>query len=131
TLAVASMIIGSYVPVGWFARRGGTPAHAPLFWILFFTLILLLIVHLPGIGKEVNGARRWIQLGPIGFQPSEFAKWGLVLALAAYAARRAVIMDHIWRGFFWPMGLVLVFCALIAKEDLGTAVLICAVSVGM
>lgn len=131
TLAVGSMIIGAHVPVNWFARRGRTPAGSPLFWIVSVALMLLLLVHLPNIGREVNGARRWIHLGPIGFQPSEIAKWGLILALAAYAARRAAKIDHIWWGFFWPMMLVLGFCVLIAKEDLGTAVLICAVSVGI
>ena len=130
-LAVVSMFIGSYVPVSWFARARGTVAASPVFWIMAVSVMLLLLVHIPHIGKEVNGARRWIELGPIGFQPSEIAKWGLILALALYASRRAKTMDSLFFGFMPPMLLVLFVCALIAKEDLGTAVLICAVSVGM
>ncbi|MHC4588428.1 MAG: FtsW/RodA/SpoVE family cell cycle protein, partial [Planctomycetota bacterium] len=45
-------------------------------------VILLLAVYVPGIGREVNGARRWIDLGFTTFQPSEFAKWGMLVVLA-------------------------------------------------
>ena len=129
-LAVGSMILGSFVPVQrFFYRPEG--ARSPVPWIIFSIVALLLIVQVPGLGREVNGARRWIHIGPIGFQPSEVAKWGIVIVLAWWATRRASVLPEFLNGFVPPILLVLVVCALIAKEDLGTAVLIGAVSVCM
>jgi cell division protein FtsW len=128
-LAVLFMLIGSFVPVDrLFGAKG---LRSPVPWIILATLALLVIVHIPGIGREVNGARRWIQFGSIGFQPSEIAKWGMVIVLAWYGTWNASRIGNLFTGFLPPMVLVLVVCALIASEDLGTAVLIGAVSVGM
>jgi cell division protein FtsW len=94
-------------------------------------LVTLAMVHVPGIGREVNGARRWISLGPIGLQPSEIAKWGVPIILAWYAvAQRSRIHTFKW-GFVVPLGAVSLLCGIIALEDLGTAVLIELVSVAM
>lgn len=129
-VAMVFLFVGSYVPVNrtFFEARG---RHSPIPWIVLITLLLLVAVHMPGIGHEVNGARRWIHLGIFGFQPSEVAKWGLVISVAWYAARRAKVMGEFISGFALPIACVLVICALIASEDLGTAVLIGAVSVCM
>jgi cell division protein FtsW len=79
----------------------------------------------------VNGARRWISLGPIGLQPSEIAKWGVPIILAWYAvSQRARIHTFKW-GFVVPLGAVSLLCGIIALEDLGTAVLIELVSVAI
>lgn len=127
-MAVAAMTAGAFFPVqGWFYRPEGR--RSPIPWILLGMFALLLLVQLPGIGREVNGARRWIQLGPLGFQPSEVAKWGMIVALSWWAARNAPMMPRFFRGFAPPMIFVLIVCAVIAKEDLGTAVLIGMVSV--
>ncbi len=127
-VAVACMLIGALVPVErtFFQCRG---AWSPIPWLIGLIFVLLLIVHVPGIGHRVNGAQRWINLGPIGFQPSEVAKWGVVIVLAWYATRRAAVMSEFFSGFGVPIVCVLVLCALIASEDLGTAVLIGMVSV--
>lgn len=129
-LAVAFMVIGSRVPVEKFFHRPRGIA-SPIPWMVIGILALLVIVHVPGIGREVNGAQRWIDLGPFGFQPSEVAKWGLIIVLAWYATRRAAAMPELISGFAPPMILVIIVCALIASEDLGTAVLIGMVSVGI
>ncbi len=126
-VAVGMLLIGSRIPVQRLYTARGLASPVP--WIILGSLVLLVAVHVPGIGREVNGARRWISLGPIGFQPSEVAKWGLIIVLAWYAARRAGAMGSLWRGFAPPMVLVGVICALIATEDLGTAVLIGMVAV--
>ncbi len=79
----------------------------------------------------MNGARRWISIGPIGLQPSEIAKWGVPIIVAWYAVRqRARLRTFKW-GFAVPLGAVSVLCGLIALEDLGTAVLIEVVSVAL
>lgn len=125
--AVAAMFIGMLVPLDQLYRAKGLTSPIP--WIVLGAVVLLLLVHVPGIGREVNGAKRWITLGPVGFQPSEIAKWGLLFVLAWHAARRAGGMGRLFTGFIPPMLLVLLVCALIGTEDLGTAVLIGLVSV--
>ena len=58
-------------------------------WVwLLLAVALLLLVLVPGVGREVNGAQRWIPLGPINLQPSETAKAALILFLASYLQRR-------------------------------------------
>jgi len=129
-MAVVCMWMGSRIPVErFFYRTEGR--HSPIPWLLLAIVGLLVVVHLPGIGHEKNGAQRWIKLGPVGFQPSEIAKWGMVIVLAWWATRRAAVMDQLFSGFAPAMVLVAIVCGLIATEDLGTAVLIAAVSVGM
>ncbi len=95
-----------------------------LAWPLFtVTLITLLLVLIPGIGKEANGARRWINFGSFGFQPSEFAKLSLVLYLSFLLGKRADNKDE-------KPGLLPVFVIahvpvvlVLAERDFGTAVL--------
>lgn len=131
-LAVAAflcMLAGSVVQV---ERLGsGRSWRCPATWILAAATILILAVYIPGVGREANGARRWIQLGPLGFQPSEIVKWGLPLALAAYAVALAPRMREFLRGFAAPLAVVAVLCGIIAVSDLGTAVLIMLVAVAM
>ncbi|HET9324850.1 MAG TPA: putative lipid II flippase FtsW [Gaiellaceae bacterium] len=86
------------------------------------TLGLLLAVL--AVGTTVNGAKRWLQLGPAIFQPSELAKLALLVWLAAHLSRRrppATLGE-----LFKPIGLVVgVFCALfLAEPDLGTAIIV-------
>jgi cell division protein FtsW len=90
--------------------------------ILGFAVLTLILVAIPGIGKEVNGSRRWIGLGPMNFQPSEFAKLALVICIASYAAlRKADIKDPLY-GLAPILAVTSVLGALVAHEDLGTAV---------
>ncbi len=124
-LAVALMLAGSRLSIERLQRAGGWLAPCGVIGMV----VLLLAVHLPVIGREVNGARRWIDLGFVSFQPSEIAKWGMVLVLAWYATRHASEMGRLGRGLMVPKIPVTVVCVLIATEDLGTAVLIGLVSV--
>lgn len=128
-IAVMLMVVASRLPVDAIFRLRGLASPVP--WIVVGSLVLLLLVHVPGIGHEVNGARRWIRIGPVGFQPSEIVKWGVIVVLAWHAARRAGSMDRLGVGFLVPMAFVALVCALIATEDLGTAVLIGLVSVSL
>lgn len=105
----------------------------PLFLI---SLFLLTIVLIPGIGKEVNGARRWLPLGPLNFQPSELIKATIILYAADYVVRKrdhlSGFIQSIVRGFL-PMVLALsmVGILLLSEPDLGAFIVIGAVVIGI
>ena len=70
-------------------------------WLVFaFCMLGLALTLVPGIGVKVNGAQRWIGIGPLQVQPSEFAKIGLVLILATYFAARHREVKTFLHGFF-------------------------------
>ncbi|RYF48856.1 MAG: cell division protein FtsW, partial [Comamonadaceae bacterium] len=69
-------------------------------------LVLLVAVLIPGIGREVNGAHRWIQIGPINMQPSELMKLAALLYAADYTVRKQEHMQSFVRGFM-PMAVAL------------------------
>ena len=116
---------GLYALVGVFLlvvmRRTDYRKLRPLAPALILTSLGLLLAVL-AIGTTVNGAKRWLQLGPAVFQPSELAKVALVVWLAAHLSRRQV--PRTLGELFKPIGLVVgVFCALLlAEPDLGTAI---------
>jgi cell division protein FtsW len=93
--------------------------------VLLLAFAGLAAVLVPGVGVEINSARRWINPGlPVGFQPSEFAKIALCIWVAAYCERNATRMRSPVHGFLAPLGVVGAACLLILCEpDFGTAVL--------
>ena len=98
----------------------------PVFWIC---VGLLLLCFIPGIGHSRGGASRWINIGGFRGQPSEIARVGVIVALAAWCARyRDRRQSFLW-GFTLPLAVMCVPIALIALEvDLGTAGLLFIVS---
>lgn len=95
-------------------------------------LVLLVAVLIPGIGREVNGAHRWIQIGPINMQPSELMKLAALLYAADYTVRKQEHMQSFVRGFM-PMALALgaVGLLLLLEPDLGAFMVIVAISMGI
>jgi cell division protein FtsW len=88
------------------------------------SLLVLVLVLVPGIGKMINGARRWIDLGPLNMQVSDVAKVGFLLCMSAYYAARQRERSTFWAGFFIPMSIVALFAGLIfLQPDFGTAFL--------
>ncbi len=122
----AQALLSRFLDARWTARS---------WWMLAALLLVCLLPYIPGLGRTVNGARRWVGvdlpgLGAIGFQPSELAKWGVVLMLARYAASIAHKEQSFTRTLLPGLLGAGVVAIIIAKEDLGTAVLI-AVTAGV
>jgi len=120
--AFAALLIGRWAP----ARLMNSKAVS--IGLIVIAIGLLAAVLAPGVGREVNGARRWIDIGPIGFQPSEVAKWALVLFIAWYATRPRRELRSLVSGLMPALLVVAMVCGLTLLEDLGTAVLIAAVA---
>lgn len=101
----------------------------PLFGLATFLLLLVLV---PVIGHEVNGASRWIRLGPVNFQPSELMKVAAVLYAADYAVRKQQHMDSFVNGFM-PMAIAMgiVGALVLLEPDLGALIVIMAIAMGI
>jgi len=101
-----------------------------VWWVLFAAaIVMLLLVLIPHVGTVRGHARRWFVLGRISFQPSEFAKVALIIALAWYAERYQRQMSKWTRGVVVPCVLIGLAAGLIFKEpDVGNAMLLAAVS---
>lgn len=99
------------------------------FPLLGFGLVLLMLVLIPGIGHEVNGARRWLNLGPVNLQASEVARLCFIVYLASYVTRhRAQVQSRI-RGLLRPMlPLGLASVLLLAEPDFGSTAVLLAVA---
>jgi cell division protein FtsW len=121
-LSLLAMFIASRIDVEWLYRLRGVLSPVP--WILGLSVLTLTLVHVPGIGREVNNSARWIGPPSYGFQPSELAKWGMLIVAAWFCVRHADRLRSFKRGFVPALGVVILICALIGKEDLGTAVLV-------
>jgi cell division protein FtsW len=98
---------------------------APTLLVASFALLLLVLI--PGIGYEVNGSRRWIRVGPLNFQPSELARWLLLIYIAIFAVRHQTELRSSAQGFFKPLAVLLAAAVLLlAEPDFGAAVVLCA-----
>lgn len=102
-------------------------------WLLLLIAIALLVMVLvPGIGREVNGARRWIGFGAFNIQPSEIAKVFVVLYLAGYLVRRQEEVRESWAGFFKPFVVLLPMAFLLLLEpDFGATVVMMGAAMAM
>jgi len=102
-------------------------------WLLLAAAFMLLVmVIVPGIGREVNGSMRWIRLGPINIQTSELAKLFMVVYLAGYLARRSREIRTHWWGFIKPMiVLVMMVVLLLLEPDFGAVVVLMGAALGM
>ena len=94
------------------------------YWLAAGSVLLLAIVLIPGIGVEVNGARRWMDFGIMRLQVSEVGKLGLIFSMAHYLATYRRDFNRVLKGYFYPCVLLAIFCSLIILEpDYGTAFL--------
>ena len=129
-LAILAMLAATRINVRQFFHVTGW--RNPLWWLLALSIGLVGLAMVPGVGRSVHGARRWLYLGPsqwsVSFQPSELLKWVMVLVIAWWCARRGQVMRRFTRGLLPPLVLVTAAVGLIVIEDLGTAVLIAVVA---
>ena len=104
-----------------------------LHWLLLLAAVTLLaLVLVPAFGETVNGARRWLEIGPVGLQASEPARLCLIMYLASYAVRHHEELVGGLVGFAKPMIVVAGTCALLlAEPDYGAAVVVTATSLAL
>jgi len=100
--------------------------------LALLAMLLLLVVLVPGFGRTVNGATRWVSAGGINIQVSEPARLLLLMWLAGYAVRRQEELQETWQGFFKPMALVGVAAILLLQQpDFGATTVLLAISLGV
>lgn len=101
-------------------------------WVFVLTIFLLILVLVPGIGREVNGAWRWIPLGIFNLQVTELMKVAALLYAASFTVRKQEFMHSFLKGFL-PMGFAfgLVAWLVLRQPDLGALVMIVAIALGV
>lgn len=101
-------------------------------YLFMLGVLLLVIVLIPGVGKEVNGSRRWLSLGFLNLQPSELMKLLAVLYAADYTVRKAALMHSLRKGFM-PMLMVMLLTGglLLREPDFGAFAVITIIAMGV
>ena len=123
TIGLGAGIIAFQVPTQMWQK------YAPLLFLI--GVVLLVLVLIPGIGRAVNGSRRWISLFVVNLQPSELMKLFAVLYAADYAVRKGAVKDHLLKPFLPMFGVMaLVGALLLLEPDMGAFVVICAIAMG-
>ncbi len=101
-------------------------------YLMIIAIILLMLVLVPGIGREVNGSMRWISLGPVNIQSSEITKVCMIMYLSGYLVRHEERLKTSFSGFIHPILVVTVISGLLLMEpDFGSAVVMFATALGM
>jgi cell division protein FtsW len=123
-LALIAALLAFQVPVASWEKS------ARLLFVV--SVLLLVVVLIPYVGKVVYGARRWLPLGPLSFQPSELAKFTVLLYAADYMVRKMDVKEHFFRAVL-PMGaaVVLVGSLLLAEPDMGAFMVIAVIAMGI
>ncbi len=123
-VALVMAIIAYQVPLTFWERIGPV--------LLVVSLLMLMVLLIPGVGRNVNGATRWLNLVVFNLQVSEIAKLSVVIYLAGYLVRHSETVRTTVGGFLKPMGLIaLVVVLLLLEPDFGASVVIIATAMGM
>ena len=123
-IAVVAALVAVQVPVAIWEKLSP--------WIFVVALLLLVVVLVPFIGKGVNGARRWIPLGIMSFQPSELTKLAIAMYAAGYMVRRMDVKENFVRAVV-PMAIsiAVVGLLLLAEPDMGAFLVIATIAMGI
>ena len=123
-VAILAATLTFMIPVGFWQKS------AP--WLFLAGLLLLVVVLVPGLGKEVNGARRWLNLVIFNLQPSELMKLAAVLYAADYTVRKHAVMKSFKKGLLPMLGVMLGVSWLLLREpDFGALVVVAVTSFGI
>ena len=122
--ALVAALVTVQIPVATWERA------AP--WIFVVALVLLIAVLIPHVGKVVYGARRWLPLGVMNFQPSELAKVAIAMYAASYMTRKMDARENFFQAV-WPMVVALgvVGILLLAEPDMGAFMVIACIAMGI
>ena len=121
-LSIVGALVVMRVPMTWWRAKGPT---------LFIIAVVLLLAVL-GVGRTVNGAKRWIGLGMLNLQTSEVAKICMVVYLSSYMVRHLERVRTTWQGFMAPLALSSVLALLLLLEpDYGATVVLLSCTMGM
>ncbi len=116
-IALAAGFATLFIPMSVWQRYSG--------WLLVAAFVVLILVLIPGIGREVNGSRRWIGFGAFNIQPSELAKLFMVIFIAGFLVRRQAEVKQRLRGLLKPLVLAVLMGALLYKEpDYGAVIVL-------
>ena len=126
-----SMFLGMSILLFWFSTtvpmEWWKKANMPLLFIGLGLLVLVLI-----IGREVNGSKRWIPVGPIGLQAAEVAKLCFFSYIAGYLVRKRAEVQENLKGFAKPIAVFAIYALLILKQpDLGTVLVMFVTTLGL
>ena len=101
-------------------------------WLFLFTVLLLVLVFIPGIGHKISGSQRWIGFGNYLFQPSEIIKLSFIIYLAAWLDKKGDTIKQFFSGFIPFAVLIIIIGFLIMKQpDLGTMSIITGIAATM
>jgi cell division protein FtsW len=123
-ISLVAAVVTLQVPISVWER------WAP--WLFAASLAMLIMVLVPFVGKGVNGARRWIPLGVMNFQPSELAKLSIAMYAASYMVRKMDVKENFIKAV-WPMAVALAVIGilLLAEPDMGAFMVIAAVALAI
>jgi len=125
--------VGVGLPVAYLVSRLPVGVIRAFAWpALMVSIVLVGLTYVPGLGIDVNGNRNWIAVGPLVIQPSEVAKLAVVMWSADVYARKERLLDD-WRHLMIPVvpGTLLVALLVVGQRDLGTALVLFAIILGM
>jgi cell division protein FtsW len=124
TLGLGAGLVTLLVPIATWQKHSTK--------LMLMAVVLLVLVLIPGIGREVNGAKRWIGFGFFNLQPSELAKVFTVMFLAGYMVRRQVEVREKLSGFLKPLAVLAPIAVLLLGEpDFGATVVLFGASIAM
>lgn len=123
-IAIGIAMVVSRVPMQFWFKYGWA--------FLLISMVLLSVVLIPGIGREVNGSRRWLVIGPLTLQASEVAKICVLFYMASYLQRRQDEVQQHWMGFIKPIiVLVVLIVMLLSEPDFGAVVVLLGCTMGL
>ena len=123
-LGIMLALVATRIPLAFWQRMSG--------YMILFCFALLVLVLIPGIGKEVNGSMRWIIIGPLSLQVSELVKLSVVVYLAGYIVRRQQEVQTRVRGFLKPLAILAGIALLLLQEpDFGATAVMIATALGI